>query len=83
MYTEDELAEWSKRIEHIGRYADSVFVILNNDAAAKSVVNALQLQAMLTGVQPAAPKDLRRRYPMELQGFGPHYAEQQCLFPAA
>ena len=58
-------------------------MILNNDASAKSVVNGLQLQAMLTGADPAAPKDLRRRYPMELEGFGKQYAEQQCLFPAA
>ena len=65
----------------IGRYAESTFVIFNNDAAAKSVVNALQLRAMLTGEFPAAPRDLRRKYPVELQNFGPRQAEQQILFP--
>ncbi len=83
LYTEEELAEWAKRIEHIGRYAESMFVILNNDAGAKSFVNALQLQAMVSGARSAAPKELRRRYPVELEHFGPHYAEQQCLFTAA
>ena len=52
-------------------------------AAGKSFVNALELRAMLTGVRGAAPKDLRRRYPMELAPFSPAYAEQQCLFSAA
>jgi uncharacterized protein YecE (DUF72 family) len=83
LYSEAELAEWVKRIEHVGRYAQSMFVVLNNDAAAKSVVNALQLQAMVTGVPGAAPKELRRRYPMELESFGPRQVQQQFLFPAA
>jgi uncharacterized protein YecE (DUF72 family) len=83
LYSEAELAEWAKRIEHIGRFADSMFVVLNNDAAGKSVVNALQLQAMIVGVRGTAPKELRRRYPMELEKFGSQYAEQQSLFSAA
>ena|SRR6266404_2319072 len=83
LYSEEELAEWVKRIERIGRYAESMFVILNNDAAGKSVVNALQLQAMISGVRGAAPRELRRRYPLELEKFSPQYAEQQCLFTAA
>jgi uncharacterized protein YecE (DUF72 family) len=83
LYSEEELAEWTKRIEHVGRFADSMFVVLNNDAAGKSVVNALQLRSMLTGVRGAAPIELRRRYPVELERFGPSSAEQQCLFTAA
>jgi uncharacterized protein YecE (DUF72 family) len=83
LYLEADLAEWSRRIERVGRYADSTFVIFNNDAHAKSVVNALQLQEMIAGVRPAAPKELRRRFPVELEHFGPSYAEQQYLFPAA
>jgi uncharacterized protein YecE (DUF72 family) len=83
LYSEVELNEWVKRIEHIGRYAESTFVIFNNDAAAKSVVNGLQLRAMISGERPAVPKELRRRYPMELHEFGPSFAEQQSLFPAA
>lgn len=83
LYSEAELAEWARRIERIGRYADSTFVIFNNDAGARSVVNAMQLQAMISGVRPSAPRELRRRYPVELEWFGPRRADQQCLFPAA
>ncbi len=83
LYSEEELAEWRKRIDHVARFADSTYVIFNNDAAAKSVVNALQLRAVITGVRGAAPRDLRRRYPIELEQFGPSNAEQQCLFSAA
>jgi len=82
LYSEAELAEWMKRIEHAGRFAERTFVIFNNDAAGKSFVNALQLRAMLTGVRGVAPKELRRRYPVELERFGPRGAEQQSLFGA-
>lgn len=82
LYSEAELGEWARRIERIGRYADSMFVVFNNDGGAKSIVNALQLQAMLTGVRAPAPRELRRRYPMELEMFGPRHASQQTLFAA-
>src|SRR5579863_3368476 len=49
LYSEPELCEWSRRIQHAGRFADRTFVIFNNDAAGKSFVNALQLQAMFKG----------------------------------
>jgi uncharacterized protein YecE (DUF72 family) len=81
LYTDQELYEWKTRIERIARFADSTFVIFNNDAAGKSVVNALQLQAMIEGGARPAPKELRRRYPIELSHF--REGEQQWLFPAA
>lgn len=83
LYNEAELAAWQKRIEQISRFAERTFVVFNNDAGGKSFVNALQLQAMMTGVRGAAPRDLRRKYPVELAPFDPAYAEQQCLFTAA
>lgn len=83
LYSEPELAEWVTRITHVSRFADSTFVIFNNDAEAKSVVNALQLQEMLTGRRAAAPQTLRRKFPVQLENFGPGRAEQQYLFPAA
>jgi len=83
LYTEAELADWTRRIERVARYAESTFVIFNNGTSAKSVVNALELQAMISGVHAPASKELRRRYPVELEHFGPRRAEQQCLFPAA
>ena len=83
LYSEAELMEWTKRIERINRFAESTFVIFNNDAAGKSVVNALQLQSLMSGHIVTAPKELRRRFPMELERFTPQRAEQQYLFPAA
>ena len=83
LYSEEELAAWVKRIEHISRFAESTFVVFNNDAGAKSVVNALQTQTMISGVRGQAPIELRRRYPVELEHFGPQRAEQQWLFSAA
>jgi uncharacterized protein YecE (DUF72 family) len=83
LYTEVELSEWTKRIEHIKQFADSTFVIFNNDAQGKSVVNALQLQSQMGGGRATAPKELRRKFPMELEQFGPGYTEQQSLFSAA
>jgi uncharacterized protein YecE (DUF72 family) len=83
MYSEAELAEWSRRVEQVQRFAERTFVVFNNDAGGKSFVNALQLRTAMTGVRGSAPKDLRRRYPVALSQYGPAYAEQQCLFPAA
>jgi len=83
LYSEAELQEWTKRIERVSRYAERTFVIFNNDAGGKSVVNALQMQALVAGHPVAAPKELRRRFPVELQGFGPKHFEQQVLFSAA
>ncbi len=83
LYPEAELAEWAKRIEHINRFAERTFVIFNNDAQGKSVVNALQMQALIGGLHATAPKELRRKFPMELEQFGPAYTEQQSLFSAA
>jgi uncharacterized protein YecE (DUF72 family) len=83
LYSESELEEWAKRIEHVNRYAESTFVVFNNDANGKSVVNALQLQSMIHGHRAAAPKELRRRFPTELERFGPRHFEQQTLFSAA
>ena len=83
LYSEPEMEAWAKRIERIHRYAEATFVIFNNDAVGKSVVNALQLQSILNGQCAAAPKELRRRFPMELERFGPRHFEQQSLFDAA
>ena len=82
LYSEAELEEWAKRIEKIGKFAEATFVIFNNDAAGKSVVNALQLQSLIEG-RAVAPRELRRKYPMQLERFAPARFEQQRLFPAA
>ena len=83
LYNAAELSAWSRRIEQVRRFAERTFVVFNNDAGGKSFVNALQLKAEMTGIRGSAPRDLRRKYPVELAPFDPAYAEQQCLFPAA
>jgi uncharacterized protein YecE (DUF72 family) len=83
LYSEAELADWAKRIQHVQRYAERTFVVFNNDAGGKSFVNALQVQAMVAGIHGSAPKDLRRKFPVQLAEFDPSHAEQQCLFHAA
>ncbi len=83
LYSEAELDEWEKRIAHVQRFAERTFVVFNNDAGGKSFVNALQLRAATTGTTGTAPKELRRKYPVQLAKFNPAYAEQQYLFPAA
>jgi uncharacterized protein YecE (DUF72 family) len=83
LYSEAELEDWKPRIEHVARFADRTFVVFNNDAQGKSFVNALQMKALLGAGRAAAPRELRRKFPMELERFGPRYAEQQRLFPAA
>jgi len=83
LYSEEEIAEWAKRVENIARFAERVYVVFNNDAGAKSFVNALQMRAAAVGgVRGVPPIGLRREYPVELEPFGPGYA-QQVLFPAA
>jgi uncharacterized protein YecE (DUF72 family) len=47
LYSPAELGEWKERIERVREHAGSTFVILANPAAGKSVVNALQLAALL------------------------------------
>ncbi len=48
LYSAQELAEWKERIGHVRAHAGATFVVTANAAAGKSVVNALQLSALLT-----------------------------------
>lgn len=79
LYSQTELVEWMQRIERVRRFADATFVVFNNDAAGKSVVNALQLQSMISG----RPVASTHKLPAGLRGFAPQTAEQQYLFSAA
>jgi uncharacterized protein YecE (DUF72 family) len=81
LYSEAELEQWKIRIDRIARFAETTMVIFNNDACGKSVVNALQLQTLHSGHAVSAPRELRRKFPMELEHFRSY--EQQYLFPAA
>jgi uncharacterized protein YecE (DUF72 family) len=82
LYSEAELTEWAERIDRVSRFSENTFVIFNNDAAAKSFVNSLQLKEMLGSRRTPAPLELRRKYPVQLEHMGPMQA-QQWLFPAS
>ncbi len=83
LYSASELAEWIPRIHHLARHAERVFVVANNDAGGKSVVNALQLQALLGDGRRRAPETLLAKYPWELHEFRGRVAVQESLFQAA
>jgi uncharacterized protein YecE (DUF72 family) len=83
LYSPAELEEWSRRIESIRAQAGTAFVIANNDAGGKSLVNALQLQAMLGESRGVAPPALLRRYPAELGEFAHGFSVQEDLFSSA
>jgi uncharacterized protein YecE (DUF72 family) len=66
LYSEGELAEWKTRIDRFRQHAAKTFVVTNNDAGGKAIVNAIQLQSMLNPQGPPAPKELLRKFPLEL-----------------
>jgi uncharacterized protein YecE (DUF72 family) len=83
LYDEGELAAWRPRVERLCRSAESVFVVMNNDAAGKSVVNALQFQQMLGCDRNAVPEPLQSRYRQELASFRTEPGRQDMFFWAA
>lgn len=69
LYSGSELAEWQIRIGRISGFADKVFVITNNDAGGKAIVNGLQLRSLLRGGDGTdIPPELLCRYPQQSQG---------------
>ena len=69
LYSDAELADWKNRIERISGFASKVFVITNNDAGAKAMVNGLQLRSMLLGKDGRdLPPEILRRCPARSQG---------------
>lgn len=64
LYSEGELSEWKVRIQRIAGFASRLFVITNNDAGGKALINGLQLRSMLSGGDGRdLPPELLRRYP--------------------
>lgn len=78
LYSEEELADWKRRIDRIRASAAATFVITNNDAGGKAIVNALQLQRMLECGTTDLPKELVKQFPQELGTS--RYAAQTALF---
>jgi uncharacterized protein YecE (DUF72 family) len=83
LYSPQELVEWKARIERLERSAESVFVIMNNDAAGKSIVNGLQMQRLLGDDRSTAPAELRARYREELDGYRTLYGQRSLFSEAA
>jgi uncharacterized protein YecE (DUF72 family) len=63
LYQEDELREWITRINAIREKAESTYVFMNNHYRGQSIVNALELRAMLEGQPVEAPSELVVAYP--------------------
>ena len=83
LYSTTELREWQSRIGDIQQHAARTFVICNNEIAGKSVVNALQLAAMLGDGRRAAPPELLLKYRHELTEFDAPEPLQTALFERA
>ncbi len=79
LYTAADLEAWKHRIEQISRHTANTFIVFTNDVEASSVVNALQMQAMLGG-RASAPAELLATRPDELAGFGADRPVQPRLF---
>ncbi len=70
-------------MKRMAEMASSLFVVTNNDGAGRSVVNALQLAAMMGDNRRLAPAELIRRYPVELERFRAQRPMQRALFSEA
>lgn len=63
LYSPDELEPWVNRIKTVTKDATDTYVVTNNHNLGKAVVNALQLQAFLSGCKVRAPRRLLENYP--------------------
>jgi uncharacterized protein YecE (DUF72 family) len=69
LYSDSELAEWKNRIQRIASFAARTFVITNNDAGSKALINGLQLRSLLSGRDGRdLPPELLQRCPAGQQG---------------
>jgi uncharacterized protein YecE (DUF72 family) len=80
LYSREELLEWKPRIKQLQEHAEKTFVFANNDVGGKSVVNALELAAMLGDQRHIAPPDLIERFPIELSDYHADRPMQRALF---
>lgn len=62
-YSHRQLAAWTERIATLSAQAKRVFVVTNNPAQGKAVLNALQLRQMVTGMAVPVPEPLAEAYP--------------------
>ena len=82
LYNHDQLARWKTRIEQIADHARTTYVVTNNCARGKAVVNALQLVEMVGEEPVEVPADLLSHYP-ELNAIARNTPTQGNLFVAS
>jgi uncharacterized protein YecE (DUF72 family) len=82
LYSIAELTDWQARIDRISENAGRTFVFANNDAGAKSVVNALQLARLCGDDRRCAPAALIQKYRLELADYAADNPAQSALFNA-
>jgi|SRR5882724_307661 len=82
LYSKEELEPWAKRTAEIMKEARNVHVVTNNCDMGKSVVNALELMNLLTGLKVSVPDTLRHRYP-RLDKIASEPPKAPLLFPTA
>ena len=63
LYSRDELEPWVERIREVAGKAKQTFVITNNHARGKSLVNAFEVLALLSEERVPAPAKLVESYP--------------------
>lgn len=63
LYSEDELREWVRRLNALAQRAENTYVFTNNHYRGQAPVNALELQALLTGTPADTPPELLRAFP--------------------
>ncbi len=63
LYSRDELEPWVERIREVAAKAKQTFVITNNHARGKSLVNAFEVLALLSEERVPGPAKLVESYP--------------------
>lgn len=64
LYTKDELGDWIKRIQALGKDSDRIYVITNNHYRGQALANALQIKNMISGKKLDIPGGLLQQYPV-------------------
>jgi uncharacterized protein YecE (DUF72 family) len=63
LYSKEELKEWVDSIRRISGTTRETYVIANNHARGKAIVNALEIKAEITGEKVSIPDQLLFEYP--------------------
>lgn len=63
LYKQEELEDWTEKIERVSENAQQTFVITNNHPNGRAAVNALELINLLTDQKVKVPETLALNYP--------------------